>query len=86
MATTLVPLHVAPYAEGLAAAREVALERLLARVGVAVDPQGAGAREGLVARRANVPILALGEGCRRRRGDVVMVLPGVGTPRGCKRY
>ncbi len=62
MAATLVPFHVAPYTEGFAAAREGALERLLARVGVAVDPEGAGPRKGLVARLAYVPVLALGEG------------------------
>ena len=55
-------LHVASHAERLAAAREGALERLLARVRVAVDPERAGPREGLVARLADVPILALGEG------------------------
>jgi hypothetical protein len=64
VATTLVPLHVAAHAEGLAATGERALEGLLARVRVAVDPQRAGPREGLVARLANVPVLALGKGRR----------------------
>lgn len=42
VAAALVPLHVAADAEGLAAAGEGALEGLLARVRVAVDPQRAG--------------------------------------------
>lgn len=71
----LVPLHVAPDAEGLAAAGVGALERLLARVAVAVNAQGAGSGKGLVARRADVPVLALGEAGSRRRGNVVVVLP-----------
>lgn len=64
VAAALVPLHVAPYTEGLSAAGERALERLLARVRVAVDPQRARPREGFVACRADVPVLALGEGRR----------------------
>lgn len=42
VASPLVALHVAAYAEGLAAAGMWALEGLLARVGVAVDTQRAG--------------------------------------------
>lgn len=61
VATALVPLHVATDAEGLLASGVGALERLLARVGVAVDAQGAGPREGLVARLADVAVLRLRE-------------------------
>ena len=61
MATSLVSLHVAADAEGLAAAGVRALERLLARVAVAVYAQATGARKGLVAGGANVPILRLRE-------------------------
>jgi len=82
VATPLVSLHVAPDGEGLAATRVRALERLLARVGVAVDPEGAGSREGLVAGLANVPILALRERGGRLGRDVVVVLPRVGARRG----
>lgn len=42
VAATLVALHVAPDAEGLAAARVWALEGLLAGVRVAVNTQRAG--------------------------------------------
>ena len=85
VAAALVALHVAPDAEGLAAAGERALEGLLARVGVAVDAQRAGPREGLVAGLADVAVLALREGRRRRGGDVVVVLPGV-APRRREGY
>lgn len=64
MAATLVPLHVASNTEGLAASRVRTLERLLARVRVAVDSQGAGSRESLVASLADVSVLRLGEGSR----------------------
>lgn len=63
VAPTFVPLHVAAHTEGLTATRERALEGLLARVRVAVDPQRAGPREGFAARRADIPVLALGKGC-----------------------
>lgn len=79
MATTLVTLHVAAYAEGLAAPGVGALEGLLAGVGVAVDSQGAGPGEGLVAGLADVPVLGLREGRGRGRRDVVVVLPRVGS-------
>ena len=79
MATSLVPLHVAANTEGLAASRVRALEGLLARVRVAVDSQRAGSRESLVASLADVSVLRLGEGSRRGGGDVVVVLPWVGT-------
>jgi len=61
VATPLVTLHVASDAEGFSATRVWALEGLLARVRMAVDPQRAGAREGLVARLADVPVLGLRE-------------------------
>ena len=64
MATPLVTLHVASHAEGLAAPGVWALERLLARVRVAVDTKGARPGEGLVACLADVAVLGLGE--RRR--------------------
>lgn len=41
VAAALVALHIAPHAECLSTAREWAFERLLACVGVAVNPQGA---------------------------------------------
>lgn len=41
VASTLMPLHVATNAESLAAAREGTLERLLARVRMAVNAEGA---------------------------------------------
>ena len=77
VAAALVALHVAADAEGLAAPGERALEGLLARVRVAVDAQRAGPREGLVARLADVAVLALRERRRRRGRDVVVVLPRV---------
>lgn len=79
MAAPLVSLHIASNAEGFATAGDGALERLLARVGVAVDAERAGSGKGLVASRADVSVLALGIRRRRRRGDVVMVLPWVST-------
>jgi hypothetical protein len=75
VAASLVTLHVAPHAEGLAAAGLRALEGLLAGVGVAVDAKAAGSAEGLVARLADVPVLALGEELARCRVEVVVVLP-----------
>lgn len=74
-----MPLHVAPHAKRLAAPRLRALERLLARVRVAVDPQRARPRERLATRLADVAVLALRERRRRRRRDVVVVLPWVGA-------
>lgn len=74
-----MPLHVTPDTEGLAAAGVGALERFLARVGVAVDAQRAGARECLVACLADVAILGLREGRGRRGRNVVVVLPRVGA-------
>lgn len=79
MATPLVSLHVASHAKGFATAGDGALERLLARVGVAVDAERAGPGKSLVASRADVSVLALGIRRRCRRGDVVVVLPWVGT-------
>lgn len=61
MAASLVTLHVASNAKGLAAAGVRALERLLAGVGVAVNSEGAGAGEGFVAGLADVSVLALRE-------------------------
>jgi hypothetical protein len=52
-----VALHVAAHAEPLAAALDLALVRLLARVGVGVDLEAAGAGEVLRARRADVAVL-----------------------------
>ena len=75
VAAALVALHVASDAEGLAAPRVRALERLLARVRVAVNAQRAGSGEGLVARLADVSVLGLRERSSGRRRDVVVVLP-----------
>jgi len=61
VAAPLVTLHVAAYAEGLAAAGLGALEGLLSRVGVAVNAETARTAESLVAGLADVPILALRE-------------------------
>lgn len=77
-----MPLHVAPDAERLATPRERALEGLLPCVGMAVDAERAWSREGLVARLADIPVLALGEGCRGGGSNVMMVLPGVAGRRG----
>jgi hypothetical protein len=63
VAATLVPLHIAPHAKRLAATGKGAFERFFSRVGVAVDPERAGTGEGLVASRADVPVLALRERC-----------------------
>ena len=86
VASPLVTLHVAAHAKGLAAPGVRALEGLLARVRVAVDPERAGPRKGLVARLADVAVLGLGKRRRRRGGDVVVVLPGVGAGRGPKGH
>lgn len=82
VAAALVALHVAADAEGFATAGVRALERLLARVRVAVDSQRARARERLVARLAHVSVLRLRERRCRRRRDVVVVLPWI---RSCPR-
>ena len=66
MASPLVALHVAADAEGLPAAGMWALERFLAGVRVAVDPQRTRPRECLVAGLTDVPVLRLREGGRRR--------------------
>ena len=86
MASPLVTLHIAAHAECLAAPGVRALEGLLARVRVAVDPEGAGPRKGLVACLADVAVLGLGKRRRRRGGDVMMMLPGVGARAGAKRH
>lgn len=79
VATPLVTLHVASDTEGLSAPGVWALEGLLASVRVAVNPQGAGTRKGLVASLADVAILRLGEGCGGGRSNVVVMLPRVST-------
>lgn len=76
VAATLVALHVASYAEGLAAAGVSAAEWLLAGVAVRVDAQAGRSGEGLVASSADVPIVVLLVGCRAGRREVVVVLPG----------
>lgn len=86
VASPLVALHVAANAKGLAAPGVRALEGLLARVRVAVDPERAGPRERLVACLADVAVLGLGKRRRRRRGDVVVVLPRVGAGAGAKGH
>ncbi len=75
VAATLVTLHVAAHAKGFAAARMRALVRLLARVRVAVDPQAARSAKRLVARRAEVLVLALRVDAALGRVQVVVVLP-----------
>lgn len=75
VAATLMTLHVAAHAKGFAAARVRALVRLLARVRVAVDAQAAGATKGLVARRAEVLVLALRVDAALGRVQVVVMLP-----------
>jgi hypothetical protein len=57
MAAAFVTLHVASYAEGFATARLRAFVRLLASVAMAVYAQATWSGKGLVAGRANVPIL-----------------------------
>lgn len=61
MTPSLVSLHVASHAEGLATSCLWTLVRLLASVAVAVDAQTAWPREGLVAGGTDVAILGLGE-------------------------
>lgn len=73
----LMPLHVAPYTEGLAAASMGALERFLPRVGVAVDPETAWSAKCLVAGLAYVSVLALGIARPSSRVQIMMVLPWV---------
>src|SRR5690606_22102402 len=62
----LMSLHIAPHAKRFAAPGVRALERLLARMRVAVDPQRARPRERLVARLADVAVLTLRERRSRR--------------------
>jgi predicted secreted Zn-dependent protease len=61
VAATLMSLHVAPDAEGLAASGVRALERFLSGMRVAVDPERTRTRERLVARLTDVTILRLRE-------------------------
>jgi len=61
MATSFVALHVAPYAESLAASVVRAFEGFLAGMTVTVYSQTTGPRERLVACRADVAILGLRE-------------------------
>jgi hypothetical protein len=84
VAAAFVPLHVASDAECLPTASVRALERLLSRVGVAMDAERAGPREGFAAGLADVAVLGLRERRRRGRRDVVMVLPRVGSRRRCQ--
>lgn len=82
VAATFVPLHVAADAEGLSTPGVRALEWLLASVRVAVNSKAARPAEGLVARLADVPILALWVRRPVRGVEVVVVLPGVGPVHG----
>lgn len=78
VAAPLVSLHVAANAEGFATAGVGALEGLFASVRVAMDSKTAWPAESLVASRADVAILALGEqGHLRRVKVVVVMLPAV---------
>jgi len=77
VAPPLVPLHVTSHAERLTTPSVRTLERLLARVRMAVDLETAGPAERFVARLADVAVLGLREGRLRRWTDVVMVLPRV---------
>ena len=78
MTSLLMPLHVTPDTERLPAAGARALERLLARVGVAVDLEARGPAEGLAAGGAEVAVLRRGAVDGLLRGaDVVVVFPGV---------
>jgi hypothetical protein len=79
VATTFVALHIASYTKGFAAPGMWALEGLLSGVGVTVDSQRGRSGEGLVAGLADVSVLALGERSGGRWGDIVVVLPWVGT-------
>lgn len=81
MTTSLVALHVAAHAKGLAATDVRAAEGLLARVAVRVDAQAGGAREGLVAGAADIPVVVLLVGGGVGGREVVMVLPGRGDGR-----
>jgi hypothetical protein len=82
MAASLVALHVAPDAKGLAAASVRALEGLLASVRMAVDAQAAGPAEGLITGLANVSVLGGREGDPVGRVEVVVMLPDVAAG-GC---
>jgi len=79
-------LHVTPNTKRLPTPSMRALERLLARVAMRVNPERAGATERFIARLADITILALRKGGLRRRGDVVVVLPGVGAGGGLEGY
>jgi len=72
-----VAFHVASNAEGFPATSVRAFERLLAGVTMAVNAQAARPRERLVASRANVAVLRLGEGSLAGCADIMMVLPWV---------
>lgn len=73
MTTPLMPLHIAPDTKSFGAAHVRALERLLARVRMAVDFETRGPAEGLVARGADVAVLRGREGRGRGGADVVVV-------------
>lgn len=64
MTSPFVPLHVTPYTESLSTTSLRALEWLLSRMAVAMDPQTARSTERLAACLANVSILTWWE--RRR--------------------
>jgi len=81
-----MPLHVTTHAKGLPTALMWALERLLARVAMAVNTEAAGARKGFVAGLADVTILGLREAGLRRGRNVMVVLPRVGAARGLEAY
>jgi hypothetical protein len=82
VAASLVPFHVAAYAESFATSRLRALVGLLARVTMAVNAQTARPREGLVAGGADVAVLRLGKLRLAGGANVVMVLPWVGAVGG----
>lgn len=81
VATPFVTLHVTPYTEGLAASCVGATEGLLAGVAVRVDAEAGRTGEGLVAGATDVSVVVLLERSGGGRGEVVMMLPGVGDLR-----
>lgn len=73
----LVTLHVASYAESFPAARLRTLVRFFPRMAMAMNAQATWPRKGLVAGRANVSILRLGECGLAGRADIVVMLPWI---------
>jgi len=85
MATSFVSFHITSHTKGFSATLVRTLEGFFARMTVTVDAKTARPRERFLACLADITVLGLREASLRRRRDVMMMLPRIGTTRRGQR-